>query len=246
MEPRVGFPWTVRTIGFIQLACSLVALPLLMTGPAPKPSAPRKIIHWYALREFTFSAYGFANFFIFMAYFVPLFYVPYLAARNPGVSTELGFYLLSVLNAASAFGRIGASFICRTLGAPNVLLFSVVASTVLLFGWIGVHSLAGSVIFSILFGLVSGLLISVNPLLIAHPVVSPTLSVVGTRMGMQWFATSLGVLVGAPIAGVLVSSGQDTGPLYLQAFSGAVMAVGALFLLVPVFAIWRHNREQVR
>ena len=244
LQPRIGFPWTVRIMCFIQLACCLVALPLLFLGEAmPKPKNPRSLIHWNALAELSFSCYGVANFLMFMAYFIPLFYVPFFAIQALGTSLELGFSLLAVLNGASAFGRIGSSLMSQKLGTSRLLLASVVISSVMLFGWIGVHNLAGFIVFCILFGLFSGVLISANPVVIAHPVVSPTHSVYGTRLGMQWFATSLGVLVGAPIAGAIGADGSIEAFHKLQGFSGAVMAGGALFLLIPVTAIWRYDRQ---
>ena len=244
LEPRIGFPWTVRVLAFIQLASAMAGLGLLfIETPSPKPKPPRNLIDWQALKEHTFQAYCVANFLMFMAYFVPLFYVPFFASEALGTSTELGFYLLAVVNAVSAFGRIGSSLLSPTLGVSRVLLAAVVASTVLLFGWIGVHNLAGFVVFCILFGLFSGVLISANPVVVAHPVVSPTPSVIGTRLGMQWLATSLGVLVGAPIAGVLGADGSMESFHRLQAFSGAVMAGSILFLLVPLTAVWRYDKK---
>ena len=224
-----------------------MALPLLFSGtPKPKPKTPRNLIHWYALKEATFSAYCVANFLMFMAYFVPLFYVPFYAIDVLGTSTELGFGLLAVLNAASAFGRLGSSVLAPKIGAPKMLPFVVFASAVLLFGWIGVYNLAGFVVFCILFGVFSGVLISANPVVTAHPVISPTPSVIGTRLGMQWFATSLGVLVGAPIAGVLGADGSANAFHKLQGFSGAIMVGGFLFLLVPLTAVWRHDRNKAQ
>ena len=244
LEPRIGFPWTVRVLAFIQLASAIAGLGLLfIETPAPKPKPPRNLIDWQALREHTFQAYCVANFLMFMAYFVPLFYVPFFASEALGTSPELGFYLLAVLNAVSAFGRIGSSLLSPKLGVSRVLLAAVVASTVLLFGWIGVQNLAGFVVFCILFGLFSGVLISANPVVVAHPVISPTPSVIGTRLGMQWLATSLGVLVGAPIAGVLGADGSMDSFHRLQAFSGAVMAGSILFLLVPLTAVWRYDKK---
>jgi hypothetical protein len=113
----------------------------------------------------------------------------------------------------------------------------MIASAVLLFSWIGVHSVALFIVFYVLFGVFSGVLISANPLVITHPVVSPTPSVIRTRIGMQWFATSLRVLIRAPIAGVIEGHGGDNSFLGLQIFSGAGMAVGAAFLLVPLMAV---------
>ncbi|THC92447.1 hypothetical protein EYZ11_008089 [Aspergillus tanneri] len=222
----------------------IAVVPLLMATTKPKRASPRQLIHWHALREWSFNAYAVANFLIFMAYFIPLFYVPVFASQALQTSKDMSFYLVSVLNAGSAAGRIGSALLTQRLGASWILFTSVIASAVLLFGWIGVNSLASFVVFCVLFGTFSGVLISANPLVIAHPVVSPTPAMIGTRMGMQWFATSLGVLIGAPLAGVIEGHGGGNGYLGLQGFSGAIMAVGALFLLVPLVAVWKYDRSR--
>ena len=129
------------------------------------------------------------------------------------------------------------------IGAPKILPFPVFGSSIQLFGWIGVYNLVGFGGFCVIFGIYSGVLISANPVVVAHHVVSPSPSVIGTRLGMQWFATALGDLVGAPIAGFLGSDGSAGAFHKLQAFSGAVMAGGFLFLLVPLSAIWRHDSK---
>jgi MFS family permease len=181
---------------------------------------------------------------MFMTYFIPLFYVPPFASKALHTPTDLGFYMVSILNTGSAIGRIGSSLLTRRFGASKILLVSGVTSAVLLFGWIGIHSVAGFVVFCVLFSIFSGVLISANPLVIAHPAVSPSPSVIGTWMGMLSFATSLGVLIGAPISGVLEGHGGSNGFLALQAFSGTVMAVGSAFLLVPLMAVWRYDKTQ--
>lgn len=180
---------------------------------------PRQLIHWHAMKEWSFNAYEVANFLIFMAYFVPVFYVPFFSTEALHTSTDLSIYVVAVLNTGSAFGRIGSALLTCYVGPSCILLTSVVAPAVLLFGWIGIHSVASFIVFCVLFGIFSGVLISANPLIIAHPVVSPTTSVIGTRMGMQWFATSIGVLVGPPIAGLIEGHGGSNGFLGLQTFS---------------------------
>lgn len=66
-------------MGFIQLACSCIAVPLLMATTKTRQAPPRQIIHWHAMKEWHFNAYGIANFLMFMAYFIPIFYVPAFA-----------------------------------------------------------------------------------------------------------------------------------------------------------------------
>jgi len=173
-----------------------------------------------------------------------MFFVPFYAIQRLGTTPQLGFDLLAVLNGASAFGRIGSSLISQKVGASRLLLTAVVTSSVMLFAWIGIHTLADFVVFCVLFGFFSGILISANPVAIAHPVISPTPGVIGTRLGMQWFATSIGVLVGAPIAGALGDDGTDKAFRKLEIFSGVTMAAGACFFLVPLIAIYRHEKRK--
>ncbi|CZS90426.1 related to monocarboxylate transporter [Rhynchosporium agropyri] len=202
-------------MGIFKSGASL-ALPFLFLGkPVPKPKNVRSIIHWHALKEYTFCAYGFGNFLIFMGYFIPLFYVPYFAIGYLGTSQELGFGLLAALNGASLFGRIGSALLSPRFGVSRSLLGAAIVSSIACFVWMGINSLAGFVAFCLLFGFFSGVLISANPIVVAHPVISPTPSVIGTRLGMQWFATSLGVLVGAPMAGRYPLDGAFDG--YLEA-----------------------------
>lgn len=78
-----------------------------MVTTKTRRSPPRKLIHWHAMKEWSFNAYGIANFLMFMAYFIPLFYVPAFASTALRSSTDLSFYMVSILNAGSAFGRIG-------------------------------------------------------------------------------------------------------------------------------------------
>lgn len=200
------------------------------------------MIDWKALKEPAFIAYASANLLIFLAYFIPMFFVPFYAIQRLGTTPQLGFDLLAVLNAASAFGRIGSSLISQKVGADRLLLAAIVTSSVLLFAWIGVHTLAGFVVFCVLFGFFSGILISANPVTMAHPAISPTPGVFGTRLGMQWFATSIGVLIGAPIAGALGDDGSDEAFRKISIFSGVTMAAGASLFMVPLIAIQRHDK----
>ena len=246
LQPRIGFPWTVRTIGFIMIACSAIALPvLLLNQRGPRPTSPRRFIDWSAFRELPFDFFAVANILIFLAYYIPLFYGPTFATSVLSVSRDTAFYQLAALNAASLFGRLGSSALTPRFGAPNFLLFSVLASMIMIFGWIGVTSSAGWWVWSVVYGFFSGMLISANPVVVAQPVLSKDSSVMGTRMGMIWFLAAVGVLVSAPIGGALLGSatGSQTSTPYLKlrALDGAVMAGGTLTLLVPLIAIRRYK-----
>lgn len=229
------------------LACSTIALPVLLFNQRrpPRPTKPRQLIDWVALKETPFVFDAVANFLIFLSYYIPLFYGPSFATNVLGVSSNTAFYQLAALNAASLFGRLSSSALTPRVGAHNFLLFSVLSSMIMIFGWIGVRSSTGWWVWSIVYGFFSGVLISANPVVVAHPVLSRHPSVMGTRLGMIWLIAAIGVLVSAPIAGALVGDAVDAQASYpylkLRAFDGAIMAGGALALLVPLASIWRYK-----
>ena len=244
LQPRIGFPWTARTLAFIQVACSCVAVPLLIATTNPKPSPPRRLIHWHALKESSFDAYAVVNFLFFVSYFVPLFLLPSFAQSVLHTSMDLSVYIVSIFNASSSISRVVCPLLVSRFGPSKVLYTSMAASAVILFGWTGVHTVAGCVVFSVFLGVFTGSFLAVTPVLMAHPVISPTPSVIGTRMGMQWFAVSLGALIGAPIGGALEGHGGSNGFLGMQLFSALVMALASAVLLVPMRAIWRYDHAQ--
>ena len=65
-------------------------------------------------------------------------------------------------------------------------------------------------------------------------------------MGISWFATAAGELVGAPIAGALLNA--ETGKYtHAQAVPGDIGIVGTAFLVWPLMAMGRSDRnEKVR
>lgn len=56
------------------------------------------------------------------------------------------------------------------------------------------------------------------------------LSKMGVRMGMVFSICGLALLVGQPLAGVLISADGDE-YLYCQMYSGAAMMVGVVFMV---------------
>ena len=82
------------------------------------------------------------------------------------------------------FGRIIPNFIADWAGPINVIIPTVIASGILLFGWLGISTWRGFVVFSMLYGFVSGTLVSLPPAGIAALTDSHEMSKIGVRMGM--------------------------------------------------------------
>lgn len=244
IQPRIGFAWTCRVFAFVQMGLCIIALSILYRAPVKK-SKPRKLFEWQAFKSSAFSVFELVNFCQFLAYWIPLFFIPTYARTKVGLSDDFGVYLTVIINAASAFGRILPAFLFNRFGASTLVLAAIVGTTILLFGWIGItSSVAGFVIWCILFGLISGIFISGNPVVIAHPVISPSLDVIGTRTGIQFFAGGIGALIGNPIAGVLAHP-ERKDFLNAQIFAGCIMAVGAVGMTWVTICIRRYNKAQI-
>jgi len=78
-------------------------------------------------------------------------------ARLHGVNSSVALYCLSILNAASLFGRIIPNWLADRYGPFTILIPNCVASGVLVFAWLGMcKTTIGTIFFSILYGLSSG------------------------------------------------------------------------------------------
>ena len=86
------------------------------------PASRRKIIDWSAFREPPYMLFLIGGFLGFMGLYTPFFYVQSYAIGEGITDRELGFYLLSILNSASIFGRIVPNFVADKTGPFNIIL----------------------------------------------------------------------------------------------------------------------------
>lgn len=144
------------------------------------------------------------------------------------MSTNLSLYLLSVLNAASIFGRILPGIFADKFGRFNTMIITTTFSAVIVLAlWLPSKSNAPILVFCVLYGFSSGAFVSMGPSLIAQ--ISP-IREIGVRSGTFFLCVAFAGLTGNPIGGALV--GQDNGGFtYLQIFCGVAMAVGSAFFV---------------
>lgn len=243
IQPRAGFGWAVRSIAFVNLAISLPTLLILCRQPGQRAPKARMVIDPRAFREHIFGTFALALFFQFLAYYIPLFYITTYAATKVGTSTDFAFYLLAISNAASFFGRTLPYMLGRHAKPIQILIFWDTVGILLLFAWIAVGSTGGMTVWTIAWGFLSGVLVTAPAASVAHPTLSPSLDVIGARLGMSWATAAVGVLIGAPIAGALANV-ETAYFVHAQAFAGAVMAAAAVLLIVPLIAAYRHDHAK--
>lgn len=228
LQPTLGFGWATRILAFIMLATMSVSLSIMKMRIIP--AQKRKLWDISALKEKPFVFFTSGMFFGFMGLYIPFFYIESYAISEHIMSNNLAFYMFPILNAASIFGRVIPNFIADKAGPLNVIIPGTIATCVLAFGWLGVKSTAGLIVFSILYGFFSGIFVSIPPTVLMT--LSPP-AVLGTRMGMNFALAGLGLLIGTPVAGQLIRQVNFEAAI---AFNGACVAVAALLFVASRLA----------
>ncbi|RDL36934.1 uncharacterized protein BP5553_04367 [Venustampulla echinocandica] len=217
--------WATRVIALIMLVTLII--PVAGMRMRLKPSSARRIFEMEAWKEPPFSLFGLGTFLGFMGLYVPFFYIQIYALEKRIVTEDLAFYLLPLLNAGSFFGRIIPNYVADKIGPFNTLIPCSLLAAVLTFAWITIeHSAAGLYIFCILYGLFSGTFVSLSPTVTVT--LCPHMGLVGVRMGMLFVPTAVGLLIGNPIAGAVLSSGW----VGLQLFCGASVLIATVCITI--------------
>jgi predicted MFS family arabinose efflux permease len=180
-----------------------------------------------AFKQAAYSLFLAAMFLTIWGLFTPFFYLTEYAIGQ-GMSVKLSSYILSILNAASVFGRLLPGVMADKVGRFNTICIFGASTGVLLLCWIAVKSNAAIIVFAVFYGFFSGAIVSLMSPCIAH--LSPTPSHIGTYLGMGMAVISLAGLTGTPITGALIDHYKS----YTQAaiFRGVSTLVGAALVLV--------------
>lgn len=226
LQPIVGFGWATRIVAFIALAT--LCVPCACIRARAFPSARRKLIDLSAFKELPFSLFCLASFIGFIGLYVPFFYVSEYSSAKIGLGSTISFYMLPITSAGSIAGRIIPGLVADRLGPLNVLGVCTLIAGLLGFCWIAIGDGAegGMIVWSLLYGAFSGSFVSLQPTTVVS--ITKDLSTIGGRMGLNTFCAALGILIGTPIAGVLVGDGSWVG---MQAFCGGTLLAGAALVI---------------
>jgi len=244
LQPRIGFGWTTRALGCV--SCAMCCFALAVLRPRYKPATAsahvvndsdkgvvvrlRAFVRGAALGETNYLIYCVAVFFSNVGYFEPIFYIEGYALEHGLRGNNLAHYLLAILNASSIPGRISLSFIADRAGALTTYTVVSALSGASMFYWISVSNAAGNIAFAVLYGIFSGGVVSLAPVVLAQ--ITSDLSRLGTRLGVVSILKGIGSLGGPPIAGaILDATGKYLG---VQLFGGFALMFTAAFSL----ALW--------
>ncbi|KAI1073491.1 putative MFS monocarboxylate transporter [Whalleya microplaca] len=231
LQPRVGFGWATRIMGFVSIATISISLVVLRRRTAA--AEIRSLLDLQAFRERSYVLYCASIWLSFMAFYAPVFYLQSYALTHGLEGQPVALYLIAILNAASVLGRLSPSFIANKIGPIHTLFLSVTLTGVTTFSWINTNSGAGNIAFATFFGFFSGSIVALPVVVLTS--FTTDLSRLGTRLGMSSVLNAVGCLIGAPIAGAILSA---TGSyLGIQLFAGFVIMATAAILVILRFVI---------
>ncbi|EAW08219.1 MCT family MFS transporter [Aspergillus clavatus NRRL 1] len=235
LQEKVGYAWATRALGFVAFGTCCFSLSLMRVRFLP--TEKRKLVQLSAFTEPAFVMFGVAMFLGFLGFYNFLFYVQSFAIDTGIVDGNLGFYLLAMLNAGSTVGRIFPNFVADHAGPLNMLTPAATATAILAFAWIGVHNVPGIICLAVLYGLCSGGFVSLPPVVMVT--LTKDIRDLGTRLGMIFSMTSIGLLIGTPIGGAILSDTHQY--LGVQLFTACCLVTSA-----AIFAALRFSRTGFR
>lgn len=153
---KMGFPWTVRLMGFVMLAL-FIAGGLLLVGPEVKTvkvenTQRRSLIDMRAFKDLPFWSFAFGNFFIYLGYITPFYFIPTYAQTRLGASRSMSSNVLMISQAASVIGRVVLTIFAHHFGSMISWIVCGVISGVLCICWISADSMVRFILFAAFYG----------------------------------------------------------------------------------------------
>jgi predicted MFS family arabinose efflux permease len=200
---------------------------VLFLKPRLIPGAGRKLIDKTAFTDWPFVVFLCGNFIYLLGAFTPFFYVEVYAVQTKIASADLGFYIIAIMNAASAIGRILPNFVSAYIGPFNMMILSSITTFVFGFGFEGAHKVGSLIVVSAFYGGATGLFFALQPVVLIGLCADPKM--IGTRVGIALGFLSFAVLASNPIAGAIQSTGGFVG---VWLWAGVTTAVGTGIMCV--------------
>ncbi|KAF9697881.1 hypothetical protein EKO04_004334 [Ascochyta lentis] len=235
--PKLGFSWTIRILGFIMLVLNIITITLFRTRLPPRKAGP--IVDWESFKEAPYSLYCAGMFFTFWGLYFAFFYIGSYA-RSLGASYQQSINLLLVQICMGFVFRLLPTYYADKIGSLNTLIPFVFICSIMMFGWIGVHSVEGLYAFAVIYGSASAVIQALWPAVIGFLSRTPDLKKAGVRMGMAFTIVSFSSFTGPPLAGALIQyhGGSYT---YANIWAGTSFFVGGSLLVATRYALVGWN-----
>ncbi|KAF2179527.1 MFS general substrate transporter [Zopfia rhizophila CBS 207.26] len=231
---RVGFGWTVRVLGFLNVVSLAVVIAFMKPRLPPRQAGP--IIDMDAFKDFPYILHVLGTCFLMGPVYFVFYYIASFARDEIGLPYTSSLNLVIVLNGIGIPARILPGYIAdHYLGVLNVYTLCLLINIIMIWAWLGVQSIPSFYIFTVIYGLAAAAFQSLFPTTIAA--LSSDITKTGTRFGMAISTIGFAALVGGPISGALLKEGGSyVAPMVWAAVTtmvGTGMCAGA--------RVWKHG-----
>jgi len=240
--PQIGFAWTVRVLGFINVACLACALAFMRPRLPPRKAGP--LIEWQAFREVPYTCMVCGMSLVFGGLFFTYYYLGSYGRDVIGMSYEESTNLVAIFNGVGIPVRLLTGWVVdKYVGPLNGMVPLLFFNGIFAFAWIAVKSRTGLYIFASLNGLSAGAFQCLFPTTLTS--LNKDLSKNGVRLGMAFSIFSFSGLTGPPIGGALIQTNGGGKEGYMSAQLGvglATMLGTSLMVAARVYkAGWRWD-----
>ncbi|KAJ7123542.1 MFS general substrate transporter [Mycena epipterygia] len=233
---RIGFPWAMRTVGFILTFFLVISNMCISRRLSPgKPTGG--VLGLHILRDRAFAVLCSCAFVVFLGLFTMLTYISSSAIAF-GISPNFAFYLVAVVNFSSGVGRIGTGMLGDRFGSMNTMILMTALTGVTTFAWPFCRTVPTITVISILYGFCSGTWLVLIGSTIGQ---MGGMDGIGHRIGMLNTIAGLSTVCGPPISGLFVNT--ELGYTAVGYFAGSALLVATALMLVSRLlaapGVWR-------
>lgn len=224
--PRIGFPWTMRALGFLMLGITALNIAFLKTRLPPRKSGP--LLELAAFREIPYSLFSVGMFLVLWGQYYGYFYIGSFGRDILKLNQVNSINLIIIMNGVGFFGRLIPGYISdRFCGPFNYVIPSALVTGIILYCWAAVDTHKAMLAWAVLYGWFTAGMQGLFPAMIAG--LTTNLKKAGVRMGMIFSVTSIAILTGPPLAGALIQR-DDGHYLGAQMWAGTVILADAFVL----------------
>jgi MFS family permease len=196
---RIGWRSTFIVLGIasvsILIACAFAVKP----PPVQVAPAPFKIRD--AIGSPAFGVLYLSSVLLSMGLFTPFVFLPAFA-RDHGASEVAAATLVGLIGGASVVGRMSLGAIADRLGVVRLYQLCILVAGLSFALWLIAHAYSTLVIFALVLGLGYGGYVALSPAVLAHFFGANRL---GSVLGALYTSGGIGVLMGPPVAGILIA-----------------------------------------
>lgn len=236
---RVGFPWTIRILAFIELFCLAILIAVM------RDKLPFHVRQMYAKKKYTTSIFSLSSwidesalkspeFMFFVAGATLCFFALYTPftqlqsfALHINADPHISRYIVAILNAAGVLGRFSVFLIARWFGALNMTVVLTLLAAATTFPFFTISSDATLVVFALFYGYLSGVIGTFPPFCIPH--LTEDITRLGTRFGMCFFVLSIFTAFSIPLSGLTLGPNNDN-YMAVSMFCGASFVAASVLL----------------